>query len=97
MFSLCFRSIHPVKYYRDFLVSQMIYSTMLFISYHFGFTQWFDSQAHDVRPDGRTPEKTRSVTVNVKSINTADGSAIVRIGNTTVVCGIKAVSTVPLF
>ena len=28
--------------------------------------------------------------VNVGSINTADGSAIVKLGNTTVVCGIKA-------
>lgn len=62
---LFFRTIHPVKYYRDFL-------------------------AHELRPDGRSPEKTRSVTVNVNSICTADGSATVRIGNTTVVCGIKA-------
>lgn len=60
-----YKSIHPLKYYRDFL-------------------------AHNIRPDGRTPEKTRTVTVNVNSISTADGSATARIGNTTVVCGIKA-------
>ncbi|XP_034241069.1 exosome complex component RRP43-like [Thrips palmi] len=60
-----YKSIHPVKYYRDFL-------------------------AQDVRPDGRTPDKTRTVTVNANSISTSDGSATVRIGNTTVICGIKA-------
>lgn len=60
-----YKSIHPVKYYRDFL-------------------------AQDVRPDGRTPDQTRTVTVNGNSISTADGSATVRIGNTTVICGVKA-------
>ncbi|XP_026282225.1 exosome complex component RRP43 [Frankliniella occidentalis] len=60
-----YKTIHPVKYYRDFL-------------------------AHDLRPDGRSPDKTRNVTVNVNSISTADGSSTVRIGNTTVICGIKA-------
>jgi exosome complex RNA-binding protein Rrp42 (RNase PH superfamily) len=32
------------------------------------------------------------VSINAGSIKTAEGSAIVKIGNTTVVCGIKAVS-----
>jgi exosome complex RNA-binding protein Rrp42 (RNase PH superfamily) len=34
------------------------------------------------------------VSINVGSIKTAEGSAIVKIGNTVVVCGIKAVSGV---
>jgi exosome complex RNA-binding protein Rrp42 (RNase PH superfamily) len=34
------------------------------------------------------------VSLNVGSIKTAEGSAIVKIGNTVVVCGIKAVSGV---
>ncbi|KAF5391036.1 hypothetical protein D9757_003953 [Collybiopsis confluens] len=46
-----------------------------------------------VRPDGRSlddQEGWRNVEVNVGSISTASGSALVRLGNTTVVCGVKA-------
>ncbi|KAJ3997607.1 ribosomal protein S5 domain 2-type protein [Lentinula boryana] len=50
-----------------------------------------------IRPDGRStaeniedPNAWRNVEVNVGSITTALGSALVRIGKTTVVCGIKA-------
>ena len=51
------------------------------------------------RPDGRPISSTssgtssdefRAVNVNVGSIQTANGSALVRVGNTTVVCGVKA-------
>ncbi|KAF9528048.1 ribosomal protein S5 domain 2-type protein [Crepidotus variabilis] len=44
----------------------------------------------NVRPDGRGASDWRNVEVNVGSISTADGSALVRMGNTTVVCGVKA-------
>lgn len=44
---------------------------------------------YDLRPDGRDLRKFRPVVINVDSIGTADGSAIVKVGNTTVVCGIK--------
>lgn len=50
-------------------------------------------KAHSVRPDGRGLLKFRPAIVNVGSVKTADGSSLVKIGNTTVVCGIKAVST----
>ncbi|KAL4076856.1 ribosomal protein S5 domain 2-type protein [Scleroderma yunnanense] len=43
-----------------------------------------------VRPDGRAPDEWRDVFINVGSISTADGSALVRIGGTTIVCGVKA-------
>ncbi|TEB32278.1 ribosomal protein S5 domain 2-like protein [Coprinellus micaceus] len=46
--------------------------------------------AEGFRPDGRTLEGWRDVSVNTGSISTADGSALVRLGNTTVVCGVKA-------
>ncbi|KAF8165899.1 ribosomal protein S5 domain 2-type protein [Crassisporium funariophilum] len=46
--------------------------------------------AENIRPDGRSPDGFRDVSVNVGSISTADGSALVRMGNTTVVCGVKA-------
>ncbi|KAJ3574687.1 hypothetical protein NP233_g1608 [Leucocoprinus birnbaumii] len=60
--------------------------------------------AEDVRPDGRLlgieskvndvgDESSgiwRDVSINVGSINTADGSALVRMGGTTIVCGVKA-------
>lgn len=60
------RTIHPVKYFRDYI-------------------------NYNIRPDGREFDKFRPVRINIKSIGTADGSAIVKLGNTTVVCGIKAV------
>ncbi|XP_031619440.1 exosome complex component RRP43-like isoform X1 [Contarinia nasturtii] len=51
--------------------------------------------AHDIRPDGREFEAFRPIRINVKSIGTADGSAIVKLGNTTVICGIKAELSAP--
>ena len=44
----------------------------------------------DVRPDGRELGQIRPITLNVGSISTAEGSALVKLGNTTVICGIKA-------
>ncbi|KAF8434861.1 ribosomal protein S5 domain 2-type protein [Boletus edulis BED1] len=46
--------------------------------------------AEGVRPDGRESCAWRDVFVNVGSISTADGSALVRMGKTIVVCGVKA-------
>nr|AEE62451.1 unknown [Dendroctonus ponderosae] len=60
-----YKSLHPLKYYRDYY-------------------------AHDIRPDGREFEDYRPVIVNVGSISTADGSAIAKVGKTTVICGVKA-------
>ncbi|KAJ1114272.1 hypothetical protein NDU88_002511 [Pleurodeles waltl] len=47
------------------------------------------------RPDGRELGGFRTTTVNIGSITTADGSALVKIGNTTVICGIKAEFAAP--
>ncbi|KAF8878591.1 ribosomal protein S5 domain 2-type protein [Gymnopilus junonius] len=44
----------------------------------------------EVRPDGRELGGWRGVFLNVGSISTAEGSALVRMGDTTVVCGVKA-------
>ncbi|KFB49953.1 AGAP012402-PA-like protein [Anopheles sinensis] len=49
----------------------------------------------DIRPDGRELEELRPLAISYNVINSADGSAIVKIGNTTVVCGIKAELAVP--
>lgn len=49
-------------------------------------------QSQEVRPDGRELLQFRPVSVNIGTVTTAEGSAIARVGNTTVVCGIKAVS-----
>ncbi|XP_046395452.1 exosome complex component RRP43-like [Ischnura elegans] len=68
--ALQYKTIHPVKYLRDFL-------------------------AHNVRPDGRTLHKFRPMALNIKSISSADGSALVKIGNTSVMCGIKAELATP--
>ncbi|XP_018409818.1 PREDICTED: exosome complex component RRP43 [Nanorana parkeri] len=47
------------------------------------------------RPDGRELNEFRTTTINVGSITTADGSALVKIGNCTVICGIKAEFATP--
>ncbi|KAK0190356.1 ribosomal protein S5 domain 2-like protein [Armillaria mellea] len=46
--------------------------------------------AENVRPDGRDFDAWRDVSVNIGSVSTANGSALVRLGDTTVVCGVKA-------
>ncbi|XP_067348317.1 exosome complex component RRP43 isoform X2 [Channa argus] len=47
------------------------------------------------RPDGRELSEFRTTTLNIGSISTADGSALVKVGNTTVICGIKAELATP--
>lgn len=49
----------------------------------------------NTRPDGRDLSEFRKMTVNVGSIETADGSSLVQMGHTMVVCGIKAELTRP--
>jgi len=46
--------------------------------------------AEGVRPDGRNLEEWRTIELNVGSISTANGSALVKLGQTTIVCGVKA-------
>lgn len=48
-----------------------------------------------VRPDGRGISSFRPVSLNINSITTADGSAVIKIGKTTVICAIKAELTTP--
>ncbi|KAI9299273.1 ribosomal protein S5 domain 2-type protein [Cunninghamella echinulata] len=43
-----------------------------------------------VRPDGRLLDRFRSTLITTNVITTANASAMVRLGGTTVVCGIKA-------
>lgn len=54
-----------------------------------------DHLAQDVRPDGRQFLSFRPISVNVSSITQADSSAVFKIGNTTVICGIKAELAAP--
>ncbi|KAG6797182.1 exosome complex component RRP43 [Apis mellifera caucasica] len=54
-----------------------------------------DHLAQDVRPDGRQFLSFRPISVNISSITHADSSAIFKIGNTTIVCGIKSELAVP--
>eukprot|EP00741_Cyanophora_paradoxa_P016390 tig00020912_g15825.t1 len=48
-----------------------------------------------LRPDGRTLLKARKLTVSHGNVSSADGSALVKLGNTTVVAGAKAEVGVP--
>lgn len=45
---------------------------------------------NDVRPDGRSPSSARKVNVSTGSIGTAVGSAMLKLGRTTVVAGVHA-------
>ncbi|XP_063979852.1 exosome complex component RRP43-like [Diachasmimorpha longicaudata] len=54
-----------------------------------------DHLSQNIRPDGREFLSFRPASVNVSSIGQADSSAIFKIGNTTVVCGIKAELAAP--
>ncbi|KAG5671510.1 hypothetical protein PVAND_001704 [Polypedilum vanderplanki] len=49
-----------------------------------------DHLEKNVRPDGREFNEFRATIINKDSISRAEGSALVKIGNTTVLCGIKA-------
>ncbi|XP_030010070.1 exosome complex component RRP43 [Sphaeramia orbicularis] len=54
------------------------------LEYHRSFLK------ENCRSDGRELSEFRTTTLNIGSISTSDGSALVKIGNTTVICGIKA-------
>ncbi|XP_045595920.1 exosome complex component RRP43 [Procambarus clarkii] len=47
------------------------------------------------RPDGRGLMSVRPITVKVGTVTTAEGSSTVRVGHTTVMCGIKAEIATP--
>ncbi|XP_060598391.1 exosome complex component RRP43-like [Ruditapes philippinarum] len=49
----------------------------------------------DVRPDDRNLEEFRPTILNIGCVGTAEGSALVKLGNTTVMCGIKAEIAAP--
>lgn len=48
------------------------------------------SSATPTRPSGRAPSEFRSPTINTGSLTHANGSAVVRVGDTAVVCGVRA-------
>lgn len=47
-------------------------------------------QPSPIRPNGRLPEQQRTPTVNAGSLTHSNGSAVVRCGDTAIVCGIRA-------
>ncbi|KAK1146613.1 exosome complex component RRP43-like [Acipenser oxyrinchus oxyrinchus] len=60
------------------------------LDYHRRF--WYKENC---RPDGRELGEFRTTTLNIGSITTADGSALVKLGNTTIICGIKGELAAP--
>lgn len=42
------------------------------------------------RPSGRTPDEFRQPSINTGSLTNSDGSAVVRVGDTAIVCGVRA-------
>lgn len=51
--------------------------------------------AKDIRPDGRAPNMARKINITAGSINTAVGSAMVKLGRTTAVAGVHATLVEP--
>ncbi|PHH75485.1 hypothetical protein CDD82_4432 [Ophiocordyceps australis] len=51
-----------------------------------------DSLVQPARSNGRAPDEARSPAVNLSSLSHAQGSAVVRFGDTTVICGLRAES-----
>lgn len=47
-------------------------------------------EANPVRANGRAPAETRDLTINTGSLTHSNGSAVVRSGDTAVVCGVRA-------
>jgi len=50
---------------------------------------------NNIRPDGRELFEMRPIAISAGTIKTANGSALVKCGNTTVVCGITAELSIP--
>lgn len=48
-----------------------------------------DASAQPTRSNGRAPNQVRPPTVNLSSLSHAHGSAVVRMGDTTVICGVR--------
>lgn len=48
------------------------------------------NQTDPVRPNGRSPDESRKPTINVGSLTHSNGSAVVRSGDTAIVCGVRA-------
>lgn len=47
-------------------------------------------QAEPIRPSGRRPDEFRTPSINTGSLTHSNGSAVVRLGDTSVVCGVRA-------
>lgn len=54
------------------------------------FLQAHLKQPSPSRPSGRAPEEFRKPTINTGSLTHSNGSAVVRVGDTAVVCGVRA-------
>lgn len=52
--------------------------------------------ANDLRTDGRSFTELRAFQITPSTISTADGSSIVKLGETIVICGIKAEISEPI-
>eukprot|EP00761_Pharyngomonas_kirbyi_P006258 gb/GECH01006264.1/.p1 GENE.gb/GECH01006264.1/~~gb/GECH01006264.1/.p1 ORF type:complete len:277 (+),score=61.46 gb/GECH01006264.1/:1-831(+) len=51
--------------------------------------------AENLRPDARTLDTIRFTAVSAGSLGTADGSTVVKLGDTSVICGVKAEVGIP--
>lgn len=53
------------------------------------------SSEHSIRPDSREPSQFRDLGVTTGSLSSANGSSVVRLGNTVMTCGVRAEITEP--
>ena len=54
------------------------------------FLQAHLKQPEPIRPNGRSLDEFRTPTINTGSLSHCNGSAVVRLGDTAVVCGVRA-------
>ncbi|KAJ8028707.1 Exosome complex component RRP43 [Holothuria leucospilota] len=61
----------------------------------YSFCHFSKFKKENIRPDGRELGEFRATLLNVGTINTAHGSALVKLGNTTILCGVKGEFAAP--
>lgn len=64
-------------------------------AYHLASLQLGNPDAKPIRANGRGPNQARAPNVNASSLTHAHGSALVRTGDTTVICGVRG-ETIPV-
>src|SRR4051794_11999654 len=66
-----------------------IFSALTPVPYLLAHLTPSNPKAHSLRANGRRAEQFRTPNVNINSLTHCNGSAVVRVGDTAVVCGVR--------